>query len=88
MAAVVARACSGAITVQGANLLIVARPYNSLMATAAEGLAEGASTVYEQVLDNGLRVLIQEVHTAPLATVWARYRVGSMDEGPGLSVVS
>jgi zinc protease len=88
MAAVVARACSGAITVQGANLLIVARPYNSLMATAAEGLAEGASTVYEQVLDNGLRVLIQEVHTAPLATVWAWYRVGSKDEGPGLTGVS
>ena len=26
--------------------------------------------VYEAVLDNGLRVLIQEMHTAPLASVW------------------
>ena len=42
----------------------------------------------EHILDNGLRVLIQEVHTAPLATVWAWYRVGSKDEGPGLTGVS
>jgi zinc protease len=44
--------------------------------------------VQEEVLDNGLRVLIQEVHTAPLATVWAWYRVGSKDERPGLTGVS
>ncbi len=58
------------------------------MATAVEEQAGGASTVREHVLDNGLRVLIQEVHTAPLATVWAWYRVGSKDEGPGLTGVS
>jgi len=44
--------------------------------------------VHEEVLDNGLRVLIQEVHTAPLATVWCWYRVGSKDEPPGLTGVS
>jgi zinc protease len=44
--------------------------------------------VHEQLLDNGLRVLIQEVHTAPLASVWCWYRVGSKDEGPGLTGVS
>ena len=44
--------------------------------------------VHEQVLDNGLRVLVQEVHTAPLATVWCWYRVGSKDESPGLTGVS
>jgi zinc protease len=48
----------------------------------------GTSTVREYILDNGLRVLIQEVHTAPLATVWAWYRIGSKDEGPGLTGVS
>jgi zinc protease len=53
-----------------------------------EGQAGGASTVHEHVLDNGLRVLIQEVHTAPLATVWAWYRVGSKDEAPGFTGVS
>ena len=44
--------------------------------------------VHEQVLENGLRLLIQEVHTAPLASVWCWYRVGSKDEAPGLTGVS
>jgi zinc protease len=39
-------------------------------------------------LDNGLKVLIQEEHTAPLASVWCWYRVGSKDERPGLTGVS
>ena len=47
-----------------------------------------AGAVHEEVLDNGLRVLIQEVHTAPLASVWCWYKVGSKDEGPGLTGVS
>src|SRR5215510_2116192 len=47
-----------------------------------------APAVHEQVLDNGLKVLIREVHTAPLASVWCWYRVGSKDEGPGLTGVS
>ena len=44
--------------------------------------------MHEEVLDNGLRVLIQEMHTAPLASVWCWYRVGSKDERPGLTGVS
>ena len=51
-------------------------------------LSAGPVNVFEQVLDNGLRVLIQEVHTAPLASVWCWYRVGSKDESPGLTGVS
>jgi zinc protease len=47
-----------------------------------------APRVYEQVLDNGLRVLIQETHTAPLASVWCWYRVGSKDEATGQTGVS
>jgi zinc protease len=39
-------------------------------------------------LDNGLKVLVQEEHTAPLASVWCWYRVGSKNEGPGLTGVS
>ena len=39
-------------------------------------------------LDNGLKILIQEVHTAPLASVWCWYKVGSRDEMPGLTGVS
>ena len=44
--------------------------------------------MHEHALDNGLRVLIQEIHTAPLASVWCWYRVGSKDEAPGLTGVS
>jgi zinc protease len=39
-------------------------------------------------LDNGLNVLIQEEHTAPLASVWCWYKVGSKDERPGLTGIS
>src|SRR5215467_9251500 len=39
-------------------------------------------------LDNGLKVLIQEEHTAPLASVWCWYKVGSKDERAGLTGVS
>ncbi len=39
-------------------------------------------------LDNGLKVLLQEEHTAPLASVWCWYKVGSKDERPGLTGVS
>jgi zinc protease len=46
------------------------------------------AAVRESALDNGLKVLVQEVHTAPLASVWCWYRVGSKDERPGLTGVS
>jgi zinc protease len=42
----------------------------------------------QTILDNGLKVLIQEEHTAPLASVWCWYRVGSRDERPGITGVS
>ncbi len=40
------------------------------------------------VLANGLTVLVQEEHTAPLASVWCWYRVGSRDERAGLTGIS
>jgi len=39
-------------------------------------------------LDNGLKILIQEAHTAPLASVWCWYKVGSRDEAAGCTGVS
>ena len=42
----------------------------------------------QTVLDNGLKVLVQEVHTAPLASVWCWYKVGSKDESTGITGVS
>jgi zinc protease len=53
-----------------------------------ERSAPTASHVHEELLDNGLRVLVQEMHTAPLASVWCWYRVGSKDEPSGQTGVS
>lgn len=39
-------------------------------------------------LENGLLVLLREIHTAPLASVWTWYRVGSRDELPGQTGIS
>jgi zinc protease len=39
-------------------------------------------------LDNGLKAIVLPVHTAPLVSVWCWYRVGSGDEGPGLTGAS
>ena len=39
-------------------------------------------------LPNGLKVVVQEVHTAPLVSVWCWYRVGSINEQPGMTGVS
>jgi zinc protease len=44
--------------------------------------------LHRAVLDNGLKVLVQEEHTAPLASVWCWYKVGSKDERAGLTGVS
>jgi zinc protease len=46
------------------------------------------SKIKETTLDNGLKVLVQEEHTAPLASVWCWYKVGSKEERPGLTGVS
>jgi hypothetical protein len=64
----------------------ISRFYNAGMAML-ERLST-AARVHEEVLDNGLRVLIQEMHTAPLASVWCWYRVGSKDEMTGQTGVS
>lgn len=39
-------------------------------------------------LENGLLVLLREIHTAPLASAWTWYRVGSRDELPGQTGIS
>ncbi len=42
----------------------------------------------QTVLSNGLKVLLKEVHTAPIISSWLWYRVGSRDEVPGRTGVS
>ena len=44
--------------------------------------------VLRTVLDNGLTVLIREMHHAPVATFWVFYRVGSRNEVPGSTGIS
>lgn len=46
------------------------------------------ASIRETTLDNGLTVLVQEEHTAPLASVWCWYHVGSKDERPGQTGIS
>jgi zinc protease len=48
----------------------------------------GPAQTKHTALDNGLKVFVQEVHTAPLVSVWCWYRVGSKDERPGLTGIS
>ena len=55
-------------------------PANAALSTPA--------SVHQRTLDNGLRVLVYPVHTAPLVSVWCWYRVGSRDEVPGRTGVS
>lgn len=45
-------------------------------------------TYTTHILDNGLTVLLKEIHTAPLISHWVWYRVGSRNEKPGKSGVS
>lgn len=50
--------------------------------------ALGASTVQQEVLDNGLKVLVKPDQRAPVVTVQVWYRVGSGDEHDGLTGLS
>jgi zinc protease len=63
----------------------------SLLAAPLIGLAcpsVGAQEVVEATLANGLRVLLQEDHRSPIASVQIWYRVGSRDERVGLTGLS
>lgn len=44
--------------------------------------------VHEVTLDNGLRVLLKEMRTAPVVSCWTWYRVGSRFERPGITGIS
>jgi len=44
--------------------------------------------VDEQILPNGLKVLVVPMHQAPVVSVWAFYRVGSRHEQLGITGIS
>ncbi|MFC1996060.1 M16 family metallopeptidase [Chloroflexota bacterium] len=45
-------------------------------------------SVTHSTLSNGLQVMLKEIHTAPIVSNWAWYRVGSRDEIPGITGIS
>jgi zinc protease len=44
--------------------------------------------IFQHKLDNGLTVLLQERHYAPVTTFWVWYRVGSRNEVPGITGIA
>lgn len=44
--------------------------------------------IVQTTLSNGLKVLLKEIHTAPLVSSWLWYRVGSRDEINGFTGIS
>jgi len=46
------------------------------------------STVTRHILDNGLTVLLKEIHSAPVISWWVLYRVGSRNERTGQTGIS
>jgi zinc protease len=49
---------------------------------------ENSTDVVKTQLSNGLTVLVKEVHTAPVASFWIWYRVGSRNEYTGITGIS
>ena len=47
-----------------------------------------SKAITKHTLDNGLTVLLKEIHTAPIISHWVWYRVGSRDEVPGRTGIS
>src|SRR4051812_21788022 len=64
----------------------IPRSYNHSVHSSAE--LTFRTELRREVLGSGLTVLVQEVHTTPLVSVWCWYRVGSGDEVPGQTGVS
>ena len=44
--------------------------------------------IHKTILDNGLTVVLREMHHAPVASFWIWYRVGSRNEGSGTTGIS
>ncbi len=48
----------------------------------------GSPTTITARLDNGLTVILRELHRVPVVSCWVWYRVGSRNEPPGLTGIS
>ncbi|MHB9108437.1 MAG: M16 family metallopeptidase [Armatimonadota bacterium] len=67
---------------------LILRGVLSLALFMCLSLASFAADVTETVLPNGLKVLIKEVHAAPMVVVDVWYKVGSRNERPGITGAS
>ncbi|MBK8421711.1 hypothetical protein [Candidatus Villigracilis saccharophilus] len=47
-----------------------------------------ANKITQVVLKNGMKVMLKEIHTAPIISSWVWYRVGSKDEPTGRTGIS
>jgi len=61
-------------------------PVHAIAGSARAEATGGA--VFETVLGNGLKVLIQEVHSAPVVSFMVWYKVGSRNESTGITGIS
>ena len=52
------------------------------------GRPEPTPGIIQRTLDNGLSVLVQEAHAAPVASFWVWYRVGNRNEHVGMTGIS
>lgn len=51
-------------------------------------MLSNATTIHSIQLNNGLSILLKEIHCAPLISHWIWYRVGSRNEKPGITGIS
>ena len=58
------------------------------MGEESAGRVRENGSVQKVRLDNGLQILLKESHLAPVASFWIYYRVGSRNEGPGVTGIS
>ena len=47
-----------------------------------------ANKITQTTLKNGMKVMLKEIHTAPIISSWVWYRVGSKDEPTGKTGLS
>lgn len=64
------------------------RALSPLPTAAHRETAKEGSPVFEAALDNGLKVLIQEVRGAPVVSFMVWYKVGSRNESTGVTGIS
>ena len=86
-ATLVAALLLGAISSPPAEAGSTPKPRKSSM-TGGTATLVSHPPVHESTLANGLKVLVQEVHTAPVVSFMVWYKVGSRNESAGITGIS